>query len=362
MIPRLLACAALLASVASAEGASPVKGTPDIKSAGPIAFGPKGVLFVGDPVAGAIFAIETGDLAPDPVGPKFHASDFDKQVVAAVGEEPRFFGRYNDLAINPASGKAYLSFDRGTVRASVPSLVRVDSTGKVEAVPLRDVAFTKVSMPNPAPVDPRRPGPNDQGLSVTDLAFVDGRLYVAGLSGDKFDSRIIPIPYPFPEEADEGTTVEIFQSPSGAFNSTSPIYTLAACRLKGEPHFLAAYSQTPLVTIPVAAIKPSGQVRATTVADLGNRNNPLDSLVYRKGGKEFVIITNTRQGMMKISLDWLAGAPPITSRFVGPGTLPLEKIAELKGITLVERIDDDHALVLGQKSMGGVDLFAIPLP
>src|SRR5205085_1606422 len=108
MMSRWLACAALMASVASTEGAGPVKGTP------------------------------------------------------------------------------YLSFDRGPVRASVPSVVRVDSTGKVEAVPLRDVAFTKVSMPSPAPVDPRRPGPNDQGLSVNELAYVDGRLYVAGLSGDKF--------------------------------------------------------------------------------------------------------------------------------------------------------------------------------
>ena len=50
------------------------------------------------------------------------------------------------------------------------------------------------------------------------------------------------------------------------------------------------------------------------------------------------------------------------TRLVGPGDLPHEKVAKLKGIGLVERIDDDHALILGQKSLGGMDLFAIPLP
>ena len=33
----------------------------DIKSAGPLAFGPNGVLLVGDTVGAAVFAIETGD-------------------------------------------------------------------------------------------------------------------------------------------------------------------------------------------------------------------------------------------------------------------------------------------------------------
>jgi len=362
MISRLLSAAVLLASAATTQAAGFVKGTPDIKSAGPLAFGPGGVLFVGDPVGGAVFAIDTGDLARDPVGPGFYESDLDQKVVAVVGEGPRFFGRFNDLAISPASGKAYLSFDRGTDRESVPSLARVNSTGRVEVVPLRDVSFAKLTLPNPAPVDPRHPGPNDRGLSVTDLAFFEGTLYVAGLSGEKFVSRIIPVSYPFPDKADDGTTIEIFHAPAGEFTSSTSIYTFAPCRLKGEAYFLAAYAMTPLVKIPIAAIRPSGQVRAMTVADLGNRNIPFDTLVYRKAGKEFLIVTNLRQGMMKIGLDWLADAPPITTRLVGPGSLPHEKIAKLKGITLVDRLDDDHALVLGQKRLGGMDLFALPLP
>ncbi len=44
----------LVSSVAVAAG-------PEMKSAGPLAFGPEGVLFVGDTAGAAIFAIETGD-------------------------------------------------------------------------------------------------------------------------------------------------------------------------------------------------------------------------------------------------------------------------------------------------------------
>lgn len=57
------AVAALLcASTALADLTSSLsKGTPDVKSAGPLAFGPDGVLFVGDPLGATIFAIDTGD-------------------------------------------------------------------------------------------------------------------------------------------------------------------------------------------------------------------------------------------------------------------------------------------------------------
>ena len=360
MISRHFAWAALLITATASRADGLEKGTPDIKSAGPLAFGPDGVLFVGDPVGGAIFAIDTGDRAPVPIGPAFYAADVDKKVASLAGDEPRFFS-FNDMAINPASGKAYLSFDRGRVGESVPAIVRIDSTGKVEAVPLRDVPFAKASLPNPAPLNLRRPGPNPQGLSVTDLAYVDGRLFVPGLSSEEFASRIVIIPYPFPDKVDNGTSIEVFHGASGEFNATLPIWTFAPCRIEGEPHLLAAYAQTPLVKIPISALKPGTHFRGTTVAELGIRNNPLDMMVCRKNGKDFVIVTNTRQGLMKISLEWLAQAPPIESRFVGPGGLPYEKVTKLKGISLIERIDNDHALILGHKP-GGLDLFAIPLP
>src|SRR5438034_427851 len=42
------------------------KGTPDVKSIGALAFGPEGILFVGDARGAAIFAIDTGDRPASP--------------------------------------------------------------------------------------------------------------------------------------------------------------------------------------------------------------------------------------------------------------------------------------------------------
>ena len=39
-----------------------VKGTPEIKSMNRLAFGPEGILFIGDTKGAAIYAIETSDL------------------------------------------------------------------------------------------------------------------------------------------------------------------------------------------------------------------------------------------------------------------------------------------------------------
>ncbi len=361
MIPRYLVWAALLIAGVSADAAGLEKGTPDIKSAGPLAFGPDGILFVGDPVGGAIFAIDTGDRTPEPIGAGFYRKEIDKEVEVLLGAEPHWFGKFNDLAINPASGKAYLSLDQGKVRESIPAVVRVDRLGKVEVVSLRDVFFAKASLPSPFQNAYHPPGPNQDGYSVTDLAFVAGKLYVAGLSSEQLPSRIVTIPYPLPAVADQGTSIEVFHGASGEYNTRLPIWTFTPCTIKGEPCFLAAYAQTPLVKIPIAALKPSTHLRGTTLAELGNRNNPLDTLVYRTGGQEFVLVTNTRQGLMKISLDWLADAPPIETRLIGPANLPYERIKQLGGLSFMEPVNDDHALVLGHKP-GGLDLFVIPLP
>ena len=62
---RALWVAALCAMAATNVRADVAKGEqngkPDLKSAGPLAFGPRGILFIGDPKGAAIFAVETKD-------------------------------------------------------------------------------------------------------------------------------------------------------------------------------------------------------------------------------------------------------------------------------------------------------------
>ena len=49
---------------------------------------------------------------------------------------------------------------------------------------------------------------------------------------------------------------------------------------------LAAYTCTPLVKLPVSELKAGAHVKGTTIAELGNRNRPLDMIVYQKDGKD----------------------------------------------------------------------------
>ena len=69
-IQRVLLCAVvcgLFSSVMSHAAEWGLKeGTPEMKSAGSLAFGPDGILFVGDAKGATIFAIATGDTKGDP--------------------------------------------------------------------------------------------------------------------------------------------------------------------------------------------------------------------------------------------------------------------------------------------------------
>ena len=107
--------AALLASSAQAGDltASLKKGTPDLKSAAALAFGPEGILFVGDAQGAAIFAIATGDQKPAATNGGLKVEGIDQKVASMLGTNPKGI-KITDLAVNPTSGNAYLSVTRGS--------------------------------------------------------------------------------------------------------------------------------------------------------------------------------------------------------------------------------------------------------
>src|SRR5438093_6622205 len=83
-------------------------GRPDLLSVGPLAFAPGGVLLVGDPAAGAVFAIETRDGSGSSPHRPISVEGIDIKAAALLGL-PAGEVRILDMAVNPSSGKAYLS-------------------------------------------------------------------------------------------------------------------------------------------------------------------------------------------------------------------------------------------------------------
>src|SRR5579863_279059 len=118
--------AALTAQAANKANpsASLKRGTPELKSAGPLAFGPDGILFVGDTKAATLFAIDTGDRAKDAATGAFKVEGINAKIAALLGTKPDQV-MVNDLAINPASGRAYLSVSRGKGPDAEPVIIRL---------------------------------------------------------------------------------------------------------------------------------------------------------------------------------------------------------------------------------------------
>ncbi len=346
-------------SIGPATAANLSEGTPDLKSAGPLAFGPDGVLFVADPQGAAIFAIDTGDNSGTPS--RIDVEGVGAKVAAMLGTTEREV-MINDLAVNPSSGNVYLSVSRGRGPDAKPVLIRIDSDGNTSEFELANVKFAKAALPNaPDPSAKDRRNRSLRTQSITDLGYVDGQVFIAGLSNEEFASTLRSIPFPF-SDVNKGAGVRIFHGAHGRFETGSPVRTFTQYKIAGEPHLLAAYTCTPLVKFPVSALKPGEKVQGTTIAELGNRNNPLDMVVYEQGGKDYVLIANTSRGVMKVTTDNIEGIEGITEKIGGTAGLKYETIDSLQGVTQLDRLDDKNAVILVQNDSGEQNLQTIALP
>ena len=357
MIVILGVCSAAGTALGAEPTASLKRGTPDLKSAGALAFGPDGILFVGDTKGAALFAIDTADRSPAAEKQKVQVKDLGAKVAGMLGTDPKQIA-INDLAVNPLSGTVYLSVARGRGPDAVPVLVKIPADGKPQEVSLENVNFAKADLPNV-------PGANapTRANAITDIAFADGRVFVAGMSNEEFSSRLIAIPFPFSSEGFDAAGIEIYHGAHGKFETNSPIRTFVTYRIENQPYMLAAYQCTPLVKMPLSELKAGAHVRGTTIAELGNRNRPLDMIVYQKDGKDFLLMTNNSRGVMKISTDGAGSAESITEPVKGGGTkgLGYDKIETLKGVVQMDKLDDRHAVILVQDSNGfGLDTIDLP--
>lgn len=353
LFAALLAVAVGAGVCSAADGTTGLsKGTPEIKSISALAFGPDGVLFVGDPATGTITAIATGDTKPGDKGEIALG-----EVKAAAGELLGVSGDdvvLNDVKVNPASGNVYLAASR---KAGGSMIMKLERGGnKLTEVPLKEVMFSSVTLPN-APENQRQ-----RAEAITSMAYVGGKLVVAGLSNEEFASTLRTIPYPF-KDADKGTGVEIFHAAHNKLETNSPIRTFAPYKISGADYLIASYTCTPLVRVPVADLKPGAKIKGATVAELGNRNRPLDIIVYTKGKKDYALMANNARGVMKITLEGIDKAESISDAVRGGGTkgVNFEKIADLEGVVQLDRLDDAHAVIVVETDKG-TSLKTIELP
>jgi hypothetical protein len=334
-------------------------GKPDLKSVGALAFGPKGVLFVGDPQGAQVFAIDVGTAPANPIGPGFKLEGADAKIAAFLGTKADDIS-INDVAVEPGTNVAYVSVSRGKGPSAEPAIVRVDGKGNVTALSLDKVAHAKVALSAaPAAGATDKKGQSLRTQAITDLAFVDGKLFIAGLSNEEFASKLRSVEFPF-KASDTAASAEIFHTNHNAVETRSPVRTFVPFNVGGEPQLLAAYTCTPLVTFPVKSLKAGEKVRGKTVAELGNRNVPLDMIVYEKDGKQFLLLSNSARGVMKISTDSIEKQPALETKVADKAGLTYETIESLKGVEQLDKVGNGNALLLVNNNGKSLEVIALP--
>jgi hypothetical protein len=341
-----------------------VTGRAAIGSAGPIAFGPAGILFLADNDAAKVFAVDVADPGPAAGSEPFDLENVDAHVASFLGCDPDDIV-IRDMAVHPSSHNVYLSVQRGHGDAAQAVLVRIDRLdASVTDVPLDNVPVAEVTIADaPAEDDERLDTTLPQGnegeeftfgertirilrrpirsATITDMAYVDGALLVAGLSNEEFSSKLRRIPFPFGGDVADNN-LEIFHVSHGKWETAAPIRTFVP--YGGGRSILASYTCTPVVHFELSDLTPGTKVVGRTVAELGAMNMPLDMVSFEDGGEEHLLVANSTHGLIKIACRDIDAQPALTEP-KEPVGVPRET-EDLKGITRLANLNGSHVLAL----------------
>jgi hypothetical protein len=345
----------------------PSTATSTLLSAGPLLFSPDvsaegvAVLFAADVTRATVFAFELPAEEPAADGADVAVDRLGSKVASLLGVEPED-AVIRGLTVHPVSHAVYLSVARGRGAEAGPAVVRVGTDGQLGIVELDDLPVTSFELDDaPADDDERTDAWLDgteatsqpreihgvtlslalvpvRRSTITGLAWVDGTLFVAGLSNEEFSSRLRRIRYPFDGSA-TATSVEIYHVDHGKYETQSPIRALTS--FEGGSSILASYTCTPVVQFSVDDLRGQDLVRGRTVAELGPMNQPFSIVSYDRDGEEFLLVSNTRHPLLKIPASSVSSQAPLSVPLSEPGAsrgVPREEL-DYPGITWMANLD-----------------------
>lgn len=291
----------LLLAAASAQAAPPV-----IQSASKLEFGDARTLFVADWKGARIFAL-TVPAPVKPAGKPFNLMDVQAPIARALRVAPQAL-RFEDMAVQPDSELAYVALTvRGAKGQGKPAVVSIDASGRVIRLDLASVSGSAAITDAPTADAAFWRDLPAQTLTVTDMHYYRNRLYVAGLSNRGFASTLRVYDYPFSGNA-SATTIEMYHPVHNQIETRAPIRSMTVMTLGGEPTLLAAYTCTPLVTIPLRDLKDGAHIAARTVGELGWGSAPNGLVSFKSGDAEYALLANSSRSADLLSAADLAAA------------------------------------------------------
>ena len=325
-----------------------LKGDIQLKSLTSIAFNKDGVLFLADPLGSKICAVDEKQGAPSPSA-NLEILNIDEKLAAVLGVSTKDI-KIEDMAVNPTSKEVYFAVTR---RGSdlQPTVVKVNKDSKLSLVNLDNVSYYQTSLNDVPSKSPSTYFPLTS--AITDMEFIDGELYVSGLSGEEFSSKLRRIPYPFTNKT-TAVQLEIFHPSHDRFETHAPIETFLPFSVNGKMHIIAGYGCAPLAKFPLTEIRAKDQLRGVTVAELGGGNRPLDMISFKDGSVDYLLIANSDRTLMQISSEDLDKQQAVVkgpTRVMPYASVGVEylSIAEI-GITQLDDLDDQSYVVV-QRSM-----------
>ena len=331
-----------------------VIGPPQIKSINALAFGPEGILFIGDSKSASVFAIDTKDTDRLEKAAPVEIKNIDQKIAAFLGTEAKNI-TIQDLKVNPISKKIYCAVHSAD---GTPVLLQID-TAKIQAVSLKNISYSNIALNNVPAEDAKGRGGRPLRLSsISDLDYSDGKLMVSGLSNQEFGSTFRSIPFPFTKTQDQ-SSLEIYHAAHGKYETEAPIETFTTAELNGKKYLIASYTCTPLVLFPLDDLKPGTHVKGRTVAEFGAGNRPLDIITMKKENDLFLIMANSDRPVMKVKykdIESYQGSlnSPIKEPFSTAGvpyiSFPFVNVLQL------DKLDDNQFIYLQRRSNGDLNL------
>ena len=153
------------------------KGTPEVKSMTALAFGPSGVLFIGDSQNPSVFAVEIKDTKKA-ASAQCDLNNIDWKIdewLATTTENVSI----TDMAVNPVSKKLYIAVKSGD---GTPVLLTLSGNNELKAVSLKNVNFSSTAVNNPPDATKKdRQGKPWSLMSLSDRGFDNGKLLISCL-------------------------------------------------------------------------------------------------------------------------------------------------------------------------------------
>lgn len=320
-------------------------------------FGFDDTLFVADAASGTIYAYDLpneGTTPAEDVG--YNLLDVDGLIIEALGAD-RGSIVFNDLTVHPVTRDAYASVSYVSNGATSSAVVTISRDGMVSEVPLAEIEASTFVIDDPADTDVSFwrdiPAPT---LTVTDLDFANGELFVSGISTGEFASTLRRVAYPFGSGA-TSSSIEMYHAAHAQTETRAPIRAMTVLDLDGTQTVVAAYTCTPLVTVSVDDLTDGSHVTGKTIAELGYGNTPLDVIAFSAGNMDgtvssYVLVVNREMDADLITVEDLtasANAPglmepvPYLGATAGVQTTPLP----LSGV--LHMADQDNQFLLGMR-------------